>query len=325
MAQTQDLLRPVAHAQAASWRGVAGTESLTASEQELFERFEFGELQAAVYMSVLNLRNMPSGVDAEQRAMAVGVECISGVAGDETRLTRAVEERLRRLDEAERRYQWLSGQWTEPHMEMLVKTWACGLTVVVPALARAKTGGVMMFTHEYHGDEYYPAPDDQTDEWKLETQLMFTLMIRSICRAYPASVTRGIVSFSYMADFDHDKYDHDTKQRNAEIGQLVPFKLVRMICVAPDERMKGFLIDMGPRMMRRWGVSVYDDAPTALEGESTTISDGVPTWCGGTHRVDVRACLQHLFRTEPDALELCESAWRRLEAAGQLPHPAHME
>jgi hypothetical protein len=255
----------------------------------------------------------------------VDVECIGGVAGDEARLTRAAEERLQRIDEAESRHHWLSGEWTEPLMEELVRTWACGLTLVDPALERAKTGGVMMFTHEYHGDEYYPAPEDQTDEWKLRTQLMFTLMIRSLCRAYPASVTHGIVSFSFMADFDHDKYDMDTKQRNSEISQLVPFKLVRMICVAPDEKMKGLFTSMGPRMMKRWGVSVYDDVPTALEGESSTITDDVPTWCGGTHRVNVLSCLRHLFRTEPDALGLCESVWAKLEASGQLPRPAHMD
>jgi hypothetical protein len=32
-----------------------------------------------------------------------------------------------------------------------------------------------------------------------------------------------------------------------------------------------------------------------------------------------------LFRTEPDALELCESVWAKLEASGQLPRPAHMD
>ena len=210
-------------------------------------------------------------------------------------------------------------------MEMLIKTWACGLTLVDPALERAKTGGLMMFTHEYHGEEYYPAPADQTDEWKLQGQLMFTLMIRSLCRAYTGCVGHGIVSFSFMADFDHDRYDMETKQRNSEIGLLVPFKLVRMICVSPDDKMRGFLDGMGPRMMKRWGVSVYDDdPPAALAGESAVISHDVPTWCGGSHRVDVLACLCHLFRTEPEALALCKRVWARLEASGQLPRPAHM-
>lgn len=291
----------------------------------MFDRFKFGDVQAKVYLAVRGARSMPSEVNEEQRAMAVGIECIGGKSKDEPRLARQAEERLRQLGEAERRFKWLSGEWTEPLMEALVKTWACGLTVVVPDLVRAKTGGVMMFTHEYHGDEYYPSPDKQTDEWKLEGQLMFTLMIRSICRAYPASVSHGIISFSYMADFDHDKYDMDSKQRNSEIGQIVPFKLARMICVAPDEKMKGFLTSMGSRMMKRWGVSVYDDPATAIKREASVISDDVPTWCGGKHKVDIRACLRSLFRTEPEALAVCDKVWERLESADKLPHPTHMD
>ena len=52
-----------------SWRNVEGIESLSAHELELFKRFEFGELQAKVYLGVRSARNMSAGVDEEQRAI----------------------------------------------------------------------------------------------------------------------------------------------------------------------------------------------------------------------------------------------------------------
>jgi hypothetical protein len=77
-----------------------------------------------------------------------------------------VEERIRRLDEAERRYNWSTLQWTKPAMRRLIRNWFCGMLVIDPNL-KTRDGNPIQFVREYYGDDSgYPHPEDQTDEWK---------------------------------------------------------------------------------------------------------------------------------------------------------------
>merc|ERR1711862_1034192 len=155
------------------------------------------------------------------------------------------------------------------------------------------------------------------DEWKQESIDLYVLMARSVCRSYPSSVTKGLVSFSDMQDFDWQKYDMGTKERNADIGSVVPNKLVRMITFHPDDKMKKFYDDMSPRIRRKYGFEQYDDFESAVENGGEFLSpDKIPTFVGGTYRVDVLDCLKHLFRREPDALELLLETHAEMEADG---------
>merc|ERR1712038_552785 len=109
-------------------------------------------------------------------------------------------------------------------MRRLLAQWFCGMLVIDPKL-QTLDGSPITWVREYYGDESgYPNPDDQTDEWKKESIDLYVLMARSVCRSYPTSVTKGLVSFSDMQDFDWDKYDMGTKERNADIGSVVPNK-----------------------------------------------------------------------------------------------------
>jgi len=289
---------------------------------ELFDRHEFTPFHVRVYALVREARNLPVVSDQEV-VWATGVACIGAPDGDERRVARAVEDQLHALDEAERRYGWLHGKWTRPLMTRLVRTWCCGLMVIDPALV-SKTGAPMQWTHEYYGDECYPSREEQTDEWKKESTLMFSMMVRSIVRSYPMATTKGIVSFSDMVDFDWSRYDMETKRRNTDVNKLIPLKFARMISVRPDDKMRAFFDEMGPRALRKWGFVAYDDYAAAVAGESELISSELPTFVGGSYRLDVLACLKALFRTEPEALALCESVYEELQSTGKLPCPKHM-
>lgn len=306
----------------ASWRDAIVEDVLDDEERDLFDKHELTAFHAMVYVTVRGARNLPE-VPHEELVWATAVASIGAADGDQDRIAKVVEERVRQLDEAERRYGWLHGKWTTPLMTLLVKTWCCGLMVVDPELV-AKTGAPMQWTHEYYGDECYPGPEDQTDEWKAEHMHMFTFMIRSIIKSYPMATTKGIVSFSDMIDFDWSKYDMDTKRRNTEVNNLIPLKFVKMISVRPDEKMRGFFDEMGPRALKKWGFVAYDDYESAVLGESSLLSEDRPTFVGGEYQLDVLACLKALFRTEPEALELCVQVYEKLQSSGELPCPKHM-
>ena len=95
--------------------------------------------------------------------------------------------------------------------------------------------------------------------WIQESIELYVLMARCICKAYPSSTIKGITSFSDMQDFDWDKYDVSTKERHANIGSLIPIKLVRMITFHSDEKMEGFYNDMTASARKKWGFVQYSD------------------------------------------------------------------
>lgn len=116
----------------------------------------------------------------------------------------------------------------------------------------------------------------------------------------------------------------ETKRRNTDVAQLIPLKLVRMISVRPDEKMRSFFDEMGPRALTKWGFAVYDDLESATAVEKDLLPDEIPTIFGGSHHIDVYACLKSLFHTEPSAWTLCEKVYNRLKQQGDLPCPSHM-
>jgi hypothetical protein len=128
-------------------------------------------------------------------------------------------------------------------------------------------GGVrsspVQFVREYYEDDYgYPNPEDQTDEWKKDMIDLYVLIAGSICKAYPVKRIQwlhqwGFVSFSDMQDFDWDEYEMGTKERNSDIGSLIPNKLARMITMNPDKKMIKFYDDMTPLAQKKFGVEQY--------------------------------------------------------------------
>lgn len=63
-------------------------------------------------------------------------------------------------------------------------------------------------------------------------------MVPSVCKSYPMATMKGLVSLANMTDFDWDKYDMGQKMRHSDIQGYIPNKLVRMISLKPDDKMK---------------------------------------------------------------------------------------
>ena len=298
----------------------------------LLDDYNLTDEQRRIFHAMKKLRNMPDipGLTDEDILWAVAVGTVgmpsNPTASDLKFHERIIEERVRKYEEAERRYGWFSLQWTKPIMKRLLFNWFCGMLVIDPNL-QTSDGSPIQFVHEYYGDESrYPNPEDQTDEWKQEGIELYVLMARSTCRAYPTSTTKGIVSFSDMQDFDWDKYDMGTKERNGDIGSLVPNKLRRMITFHPDDKMRKFYDDMSERSRKKWGFEQYDDFQSAVEGEKDLLPvDELPTFVGGTYKVDILECLKYLFRREPEALALLLETHSEMESSGELPMPKHMQ
>ena len=299
---------------------------------DLFNKYKLSEEQRRIFHLMKGLRNMPTSfadVDHEQLIWAVAVGTIdmpfSPTPSDIRFYERTVEERVRRMDQAETRFGWFTSKWTKCLMKRLIVNWFCGMLVIDPNLT-TKDGSPIQFVREYYGEgSHYPDPEGQTDEWKKESTDLYVLMARSTCLAYPMATKKGIVSFSDMQNFDWDKYDMESKSRNADIGSLVPNKLVRMITFHPDDKMRGFYNDMGPRARKKWGFEQYETFESAVAGEGNFLPTDLPTFVGGTYRVDVLECLKYLFWREPEALELLLETHSEMEEAGELPKPEHME
>jgi len=303
---------------------------------QLFETYGLSEAQCRAFHVVRAAKNMPSlemkrfvaDLNDEEIVWAVAVATFD-MPADPTvselkSFDQAVEQRVRRLEEAERTYGWFSLQWTPAVMRRLIITWFCGMLVIDPAL-QTKGGSPIQFVYEFYGEgSQYPDHEGQTEEWKKESIDLYVLMARSICRAYPTATTKGIVSFSDMQDFDWDKYDMESKSRNADISSLVPNKLSRMITFHPDEKMRGFYEDMSKRMRKKYGFVLYDDFQSAKDGEGDFLPEELPTFVGGSRRVDILECLKHLFHREPEALELLLDTYAKMEASGEIPQPIHM-
>lgn len=299
--------------------------------QNLFDKYELSEEQQRLFHAMKNLRNMPAipGLTDEHILWAVTVGTVgmpeSPTSSDVKFYQRIVEERVRKYEEAESRYGWFSRQWTKDTMKRLITQWFCGMLVIDPKLCTS-TGSPIQFVREYYGDgSGYPTPEHQTDDWKKESMDLYVLMARSICLSYPTSTTKGIVSVSDMQDFDWDKYDMGTKERNADIGSLVPNKLTKMITFHPDEKMRGFYNDMTPRMRKKYGFEQYEDYDAAVDANQGFLPEDLPTFVGGSYHVDILECLKYLFRCEPEALDLLVETHAEMEALGELPNPKHME
>lgn len=303
----------------------------TAAVKLLLDKYQLSEEQQRLFHAMKNLRNMPSipSLSDEDILWAVAVGTVdmpeSPTVSDIKFYERIVEERVRKYEEAESRYGWFSNQWTKATMKRLIRNWYCGMLVIDPKL-QTSNGSPIQFVYEYYGsDSGYPKPEDQTDEWKKESMDLYVLMARSICRSYPMSTTKGIVSLSDMQAFDWDIYDMGTKERNADIGSLVPNKLTGMITFNPDDKMKGFYNDMTPRIRKKYGFEQYEDFASVVDAKKGFLPEDLPTFIGGTYRVDILECLKYLFRREPETLALLLEVHSEMETSGELPNPGHMK
>lgn len=314
--------------------------TMTADKDQLaslFEEYEFSHVHREMFEAAKTLRNMPAAfknLSDEELIWNVGVETAALSLDNDDRppapsdlkfCRQKLQERLKRLDAAEEQYKWFSLQWTKEPMKQLIRNWFCGMLVIDPKLT-TNQGNPIQFVHEYYGDDSgYPSPENQTDEWKRSAIELYVLMARSTCKAYPMSTRKGIVSLSDMQDFDWDKYDMGTKERNANIGSLIPNKLKRMVTFHPDEKMDEFYNDMTPSARKKFGFEQYKTLEDAIQGEGDFLPSDLPTFMGGNYRVDILECLKYLFRREPEALALMLETHAEMEAAGEIPRPKHME
>lgn len=297
------------------------------SELDLLDKYQFSQQRRQIFHAIKAKKNLPT-VEAQEMVWAVAVATVDipddPTSSDMRYYERIAEERIRKLEEAEKRYGWYSHQWTRGTMKRLINNWFCGMLVIDPDL-QTQNGSPIQFVHEFYGEESnYPDHEGQTDEWKKSQIELYVLMARSICKAYPNATSKGIVSFSDMQDFDWDKYDMESKSRNADIGSLVPNKLVRMITVNPDDKMRKFYEDMSARARKKWGFAQYEDFESAMDGEGDFLPSSLPTFVGGTRKVDILKCLKHLFSQEPEALALMLETHSEMVANGELPQPSHM-
>ena len=327
------LLGPRIPVQAHSKLGtMALSEEVDDELKGLFEKYGASEEQQSLFFKMQKLTNMPDvfhrHASHEQILWAVLVGSAElpekPTASDVSFCARKIEERLRNLDEAEKRFKWFSAEWTKPLMQQMIRNWFCGSLVICPELSTS-TGSPIQFVREYYGDDIgYPTPEGQTDEWKEFQRSLYVLMARSTCLAYPMATARGIVSFSDMQDFDWAKYDMESKSRNSDVTQLVPNRLTRMIAFHPDDKMIKFYQDMGARARKKWGFEQYATFADAVAGEKDFLPEKLPSFVGGTYEVDVLQCLKYLFRREPEALALMEATYAEMEAAKEIPKPKHM-
>merc|ERR1711953_313779 len=234
---------------------------------------------------------------------------------------RSVLERLRKYDEAERRYKWNSGRWTKESMRVLVEQWSIGQMVVIPGV-EASDGSPMIFTKEWY-EHWVPREEQPDGFFEFRATTVYPLMARSICRAYPMATMKGLVSLADMKDFSWEKYDMEQKMRHSDLQAVIPNKMRRMISVHPDEKMKKQLEDYSV-VAKKYGFVMYDNFDEAFSAEADTLPNEVPVFVGGTLEVDIKSCLQHLFSREPDALLLMEEVWNEMEDNGTMLHPKHM-
>ena len=93
---------------------------------------------------------------------------------------------------------------------------------------------------------------------------------------------------------------------------LIPNKLRRMIIVRPDDKMKKQMEEF-KAVAKKFGFVMYDSFEEAFTGESKVLPTEVPTFVGGSLRVDIKECLEYLFRREPEALQLMREVYQEME------------
>ena len=117
------------------------------------------------------------------------------------------------------------------------------------------------------------------------------------------------------------------KQEHSDLLQaVIPNKLRRMISINPDEKMKEQLKDFG-NLAKKYGFVMYDTLEEAEIAEKGVLPtrDQIPTWVGGELVVDIKDCLNHLFRREPEARHLMEDVYSEMEANGEILCPEFMQ
>eukprot|EP00586_Coscinodiscus_wailesii_P014488 CAMPEP_0172520164 /NCGR_PEP_ID=MMETSP1066-20121228/291844_1 /TAXON_ID=671091 /ORGANISM="Coscinodiscus wailesii, Strain CCMP2513" /LENGTH=322 /DNA_ID=CAMNT_0013302875 /DNA_START=169 /DNA_END=1140 /DNA_ORIENTATION=- len=300
-------------------------ETFTSEQNTLFETYQATPDQKRIFQSIKTGKNLflPDDLTNEEILWNIGVMGVRHPhRGDMTFYRKSVIERLKRHDEAERRYKWRTGQWTRRAMRVLVEQWSLGMMVVVPDI-ETSDGSPMIFTKEWY--EHMPLRDDLPEGfWEYRATTVYPLMARSICRCYPMATMKGLVSLADMTDFDWDKYDMEQKMRHSDLQAVIPNKLRRMISINPDEKMKKQLEDFGT-VAKKYGFVMYDTLDDAMAAEAKLLPSEIPTWVGGSLRVDIKKCLRYLFRREPEALELMEDVYKEMEEKNEILHPTFMQ
>jgi hypothetical protein len=300
-------------------------EDIFTSEQNaLFETYQATLDQKRIFQCIKTGRNLflSDKINDEEIVWNIGVMGVRKAhRGDMKFYCKSVIERLKRFEEAEQRYKWHSGQWTREAMRVLVEQWSLGMMVVVPGI-ETSDGSPLIFTKEWY--EHMPLRADLPEGfWHYRATTVYPLMARSICRSYPMATMKGLVSLADMTDFDWDKYDMDQKMRHSDLQAVIPNKLRRMISINPDDKMKEQLEDFGT-VAKKYGFVMYDTLDEALTAEAGLLPTEIPTWVGGSLRVDIKKCLRHLFRCEPKALQLMEDVYKEMEENKEILHPTFM-
>jgi len=312
--------------------------------EDLFKKYQLTPAQINAFNTIKTTKNMPDFFKTLPNEELIWCVCVAtfDMRKDEqkAKLTpndikfynNKVEERVRKLEEAEKRFGWFSKNWTKPLMKRLITHWFCEMFVIDPnPKLRTKDGNILQWMHEYYGPgSNYPDKNNQTDNWKQEVMEHYVLLSRTICKVYPEATFKGIVSFSDMKDFNWDLYDMETKSRNADIGSMIPNKLTKMITIRPDEKMKNFYKEMTPRLRKKYGFVQYESFQEAMGHEHDEKGylpgeDFIPTFVGGTYKVDLIGTLRYLFSKEPEALKLMEETYLEMKENGEIPRPDYME
>lgn len=300
-------------------------EDFSPEQNALFETYKLTQDQKRIFQSIKTGKNLFLSDDLtdEEIIWNIGVVNVNpNHRGDMVYYRKRVLERLKRFDEAEQRYLWKTGKWTEEAMRALIEQWTQGMMVVIPDV-ESSDGSPMIFTKEWY--EHLPAREELPEGyWEFRATRVYPLMARSICLSYPMATMKGLVSFADMTDFDWDKYDMDQKTRHSDVQAVIPNKLRRMISVNPDERMKKQLEDFKD-VAKKYGFVMYGNFHEAIRGEEKLLPSELPSWVGGTAQVDIKSCLRHLFRRENDALDLMERVFDEMNQDGKIRHPQFMQ
>jgi hypothetical protein len=99
-----------------------------------------------------------------------------------------------------------------------------------------------------------------------------------------------------------------------------------MISINPDDKMKKQLEDFGS-LAKKYGFVMYDTLEEAEKAEDgiLPLKSQIPTWVGGSLEVDIKDCLKHLFRREPEALKLMEEVYAEMKAKDEIMSPIFMK
>eukprot|EP01080_Neovahlkampfia_damariscottae_P009655 gene9655-1859_t len=302
-------------------------DSFTKEQEELFETYRFDKDQKRIFHIMKTLKNKPTWwkeMDEEHICWVIGVKKFDA-RGDMKFYKERVEAMLNSYMEAEKQYKWISGKWTKELLKILINDWSCGLIVSHPNF-KTKEGSPIQFVYEYYG-ENYPEKKDQTDEWKQLYLQKYVYMVRSLNKCYPEATIHGLVSISDMHEFSHEKYDFGMKMDHSNIQSLIPNKLIKMLQVNADPKMKQMYKDYGTKVLERYGFVLYEDFDECYEKEKEFLPDRklMPKFVGGEGKLDILECLKLLFRREKETLELLIKTYEEMEKNGEIIKPKHMQ